>query len=209
MPRIAADTVAEHVAQQEAAVVAAAARLFSERGVARVSLADIAAEVGLKRNSLYRYFPDKGHLLAAWFRMELAPLQARSEAIVALDEPAPERLRQWLELQLDYLTAPEHQAMTDAVAESASLSDEVRADIGQGHRELYTTLASVLSDVAHDHRADGDEESHLRGVTLRVDTMLVAGSLRSAAELVLGGVDRAVVLDRLVRLALALALTER
>jgi len=126
-----------------------------------------------------------------------------------VDEPAPERLRQWLELQLDYLTAPEHQAMTDAVAESASLSDEVRADIGQGHRELYTTLASILSDVAHDHRAEGGEEPHLRGVTVRVDTMLVAGSLRSAAELVLGGVDRAIVLDRLVRLALALALTER
>jgi AcrR family transcriptional regulator len=200
MPRIAADTVAEHVAQQEAAVVAAAARLFSERGVARVSLADIAAEVGLKRNSLYRYFPDKGHLLAAWFRLELAPLQARSEAIVALDEPAPERLRRWLELQLDYLTAPEHQAMTDAVAESASLSDEVRADIGQGHRELYATLASILDDAAGDHLAAGGEEPRIR-----VDTMLIAGSLRSAAELVLAGVDRVVVLDRLVRLALALA----
>ena len=45
MPRIAADTVAEHVALQEAAVVDAAARLFGERGVARVSLADIAAVI--------------------------------------------------------------------------------------------------------------------------------------------------------------------
>ena len=30
--------------------------------------------------------------------------------------------------------------MTDAFAESASLSDEVRADIGRGHQELYATL---------------------------------------------------------------------
>lgn len=192
MPRIAADTVAEHVAQQEAAVVAAAARLFGERGVARVSMADIAAEVGLKRNSLYRYFPDKGHLLAAWFRVELAPLQEQSEAIAAADEPAEQRLRRWIELQLDYLTAPEHQAMTDAFAESAGLADEVRDDIGRGHRELYATLGAILSDVR------GSQGS------TAVDTLLVAGALRSAAELVIAGTDRALVLGRLCRLAVAL-----
>jgi AcrR family transcriptional regulator len=192
MPRIAADTVAEHVAQQEAAVVAAAARLFGERGVARVSMADIAAEVGLKRNSLYRYFPDKGHLLAAWFRVELAPLQEQSEAIVAADEPAEQRLQRWIELQLDYLTAPEHQAMTDAFAESAGLADEVRDDIGRGHRELYATLGAILSDVR------GSQD------TTAVDTLLVAGALRSAAELVIAGTDRSLVLGRLCRLAIAL-----
>ena len=193
MPRIAADTVAEHVAQQEAAVVAAAARLFGERGVARVGMADIAAEVGLKRNSLYRYFPDKGHLLAAWFRVELAPLQEQSEVIARADEPAAVRLRRWLELQLDYLTAPEHQAMTDAFAESAALSDEVREDIGRGHRELYATLGSILADAA------GSTEH------VGTDALLVAGALRSAAELVISGGDRTVVLQRLVQLSGALA----
>jgi AcrR family transcriptional regulator len=193
VPRIAADTVAEHVAQQEAAVVAAAAKLFSEQGVSRVGMADIAAAVGLKRNSLYRYFPDKGHLLAAWFRAELAPLQQQSEAIASADEPADERLRRWLELQLDYLTAPEHQAMTDAFAESASLSDEVRDDIGRGHRELYATLGSILAD------ASGSSS------TTAVDTLLLAGALRSAAELVIGGAERGVVLGRLVASAAALA----
>lgn len=196
MPRIAADTVAEHVALQEAAVVDAAARLFGERGVARVSLADIAAEVGLKRNSLYRYFPDKGHLLAAWFRVELAPLQEQSAAIAESDEPAPTRLHRWLELQLDYLTAPEHQAMTDAFAESASLSDEVRADIGRGHQELYATLGRILDDAG-----PGAEPG---AGTVMVDTMLVAGALRSAAELVIGGSDRALVMARLDDLAHAL-----
>jgi AcrR family transcriptional regulator len=196
MPRIAADTVAEHVAQQEAAVVDAAARLFGERGVARVSLADIAAEVGLKRNSLYRYFPDKGHLLAAWFRVELAPLQEQSVAIAESDEPASARLHRWLELQLDYLTAPEHQAMTDAFAESASLSEDVRADIGRGHHELYATLGTILED--------GVAGAAPRSATVVVDTMLVAGALRSAAELVIAGSDRALVMARLDDLAHAL-----
>lgn len=199
MPRIAADTVAEHVAQQEAAVVAAAARLFAERGVARVSLGDIAAEVGLKRNSLYRYFPDKGHLLAAWFRAELAPLQAQSELIASSDEPVEDRLRRWLALQLDYLTAPEHQAMTDAVAEAASLSDDVRADIGRGHQELYATLAAILRDGASSRGAVEVDDG-----AGRVDTMLVAGALSSAASLVIDGVDPEQVRSRLDRLALSL-----
>ena len=174
MPRIAADTVAEHVAQQEAAVVAAAARLFGERGVARVSLADIAAEVGLKRNSLYRYFPDKGHLLAAWFRLELAPLQEQSNAIAVADEPPEQRLRRWLALQLDYLTAPEHQAMIDAFADSSVLSDEVRADLGRGHHELYATFGADprgcrphagcrRSDDAAGHDAGGRRAAQRRG----------------------------------------------
>lgn len=196
MPRIAADTVAEHVAQQEAAVVAAAARLFGERGVARVSLADIAAEVGLKRNSLYRYFPDKGHLLAAWFRLELAPLQEQSNAIAVADEPPEQRLRRWLALQLDYLTAPEHQAMIDAFADSSVLSDEVRADLGRGHHELYATLARIL--------ADADPTPGVGGPTTPLDTMLVAGALRSAAELVIAGHDRDDVMARLEWLSLAL-----
>ena len=52
MPRIKADTIADHVAQQRAAVLDAAVRLFTERGYAEVSLGDVAAEVGLARNSL-------------------------------------------------------------------------------------------------------------------------------------------------------------
>ena len=69
MPRIAADNIAEHVANQQAAVLDAAVRLFTASGYHDVSLGDIASEVGLARNSLYRYFPDKAHLLLAWFRV--------------------------------------------------------------------------------------------------------------------------------------------
>src|SRR5690606_10118161 len=76
VPRISAESVAAHVARQEAAVLDAAVRLFSERGYSEVTIGDIAAEVGLARNSLYRYFPDKDHILLAWFRREL-PGQVR------------------------------------------------------------------------------------------------------------------------------------
>ena len=64
MPKITGDSIAEHVAAQEAAVIAATVSLFAERGAGNVTIADIAAEVGLARTSVYRYFPTKGAIVA-------------------------------------------------------------------------------------------------------------------------------------------------
>ena len=192
MPRINAGSVAEHVAKQEAAVIAAAAKLFAERGIAQVSLAEIAAEVGLARNSLYRYFPSKGHLLAVWFRSALAPLYDASAEIAAADAPARRRLDDWVTLHLDYLTSPEHQAMATAAAEIPTLAPETADIIISGHRELYRTLETIVSDAFAAGRATGKRNA-------TVTTMLITGLLRSAADLVNGGVDRRTVLAELTR----------
>jgi AcrR family transcriptional regulator len=194
MPKIAAGTVAEHVQQQEAAVIRAAATLFAERGVGAVSLGDIAAEVGLARNSLYRYFPDKDHIFAAWFRAELEPLRVRSEEIAGSTAPAEERLADWLTLHLDYMVAPEHQAMMTAVAESAALNETVLAEVGAGHDELYRTLGIVVDELI---MASGEERDR------RVVTMLIAGMIRSAAQLVIAGADQRTVAAELRHVAVA------
>lgn len=200
MPRITADTVVEHVAQQEAAVIAAAARLISERGIAEVSLADIAAEVGLARNSLYRYFPDKYHIVAAWFRAELAPLQDASNAVAAdLGSSAPERVRRWLGIQFEYLATPAHRSLIDTVGGLTNLGAEITDDLAHGHRVLYGSLSTIIEDLwAADPSGNPDDRD------VRVVTMLVAGLVRSAADVVLGGSDRDAVEGELYRSALAL-----
>ena len=187
MPKITADTVVEHIAQQEAAVIEAASRLFTQRGISNVSLADIAAEIGLARNSLYRYFPDKGHLLVAWFRREIAPLIQRCTEISTSDRPSEEKLDAWLTFQLDYLTAPEHQALLTAASELQSLSEDARADIGAGHRELYASLGVIVSALVGDDR------------DVHIVTMFIVGILRSAADLVRAGHGRDSVLPELLR----------
>ena len=92
MPRISGDSLAEHVEHQERAVFDAAIRLFVERGYASVSLSDIAAEVGLARNSLYRYFPDKASILLRRYHAEIPIQAARSTEILAADGPVSDRL---------------------------------------------------------------------------------------------------------------------
>jgi len=146
MPRITADTVAEHVAQQEAAVLAAAMRLFAERGYAAVTLADIAAEVGLKRTSLYRYFPDKAHIVLRWLRRELPEQAERSRAVLAGDGPPIERLRAWALHQLDYARRPEHRILADVGAVATDLDDAARAELAASHRALLEPLDPVLRE---------------------------------------------------------------
>ena len=190
MPRINAATIAEHVAAQESAVVEAARRLFAERGVAAVSLGDIAAEIGLSRTSLYRYFPTKGHILQRWFDQQMAPLVERSRATVETDGSAAERLRAWLDVQLDFVTDPSHAVLMEASAVPGVLPEDVLADFGARHRELYGTLTPLLAG----GRA-----------TTRVRTMLIAGMIRSASELVRGGASPTLVRRELHRGAIAVA----
>jgi AcrR family transcriptional regulator len=146
VPRIQAPSIAEHVAKQEAAVADAAVRLFLERGYQAVTLADIAAEVGLARSSLYRYVPDKAHLLLGWFRREL-PVQAARAAEV-LDGPGSprDRVRAWAVEQLAYARRPEH-ALVAALGEAApQLDAAARAELAEAHRALLEPLGRVLAE---------------------------------------------------------------
>ena len=118
-PELAAE-VSELLA--DAAAFEAAVRLFIERGYHQVSLGDVAAEVGLKRNSLYRYFPDKAHMLIHWFRQELPQHVAISEALLSGDDPPFDRLQRWAVAQLSYARTPEHAliaAVGDVVPQSS------------------------------------------------------------------------------------------
>ena len=171
MPRISAATIAEHVAQQEAAVIDAARRLFDTRGFQHVSMRDIADEVGLSRTALYRYFPTKAHLVQGWFDAAMTPLIAASEEAVAEPGSAAARLDRWLAVQLDFLLDDEHTALVSAALESEDLPAEVRDHIGARHRELYSSLTRCGCPAGSDP------------TVLRVRTMLIAGQVRTAADL--------------------------
>lgn len=177
MPRISADTVAEHVAQQEAAVFDAAIRLFLERGYAEVGLGDVAAAVGLKRTSLYRYFPDKAHILVRWLRREL---DAEAETARDLlgggdgDGAAPpdvrDRIERWVDHQLAYARRPEHaliRALTDA---DRALDPATRAELADAHRRVLAPLHTAL-------RAAGLDDADAAATAT-----LLFGLVRAAAD---------------------------
>jgi AcrR family transcriptional regulator len=146
VPRIKADNIADHVAQQRAAVLDAAVRLFIERGYGEVGLADIAAEVGLARNSIYRYVPDKAHLLVEWFQATIPRIIESWEASVAGDDPPELKLERWARTYLSWARSPEHQLVSPLTDALAGLDDATRADVAQLHRSMMDVVARVVAE---------------------------------------------------------------
>lgn len=146
MPRIKADSIVDHVAQQQAAVLDAAVRMFVARGYTEVGLGDIAAEVGLARNSLYRYVPDKVHLLVEWYRRVVPEtIEAWTAAVAGTDPPA-DRLQRWARTYLAWARSPEHQLvapLTDAVP---TLDEATRIEVMTLHRSMMDIVDGVVAE---------------------------------------------------------------
>jgi AcrR family transcriptional regulator len=119
------------------AVVAAAARLFAERGYAATSLADIAAAADVARPTAFAAFGSKLALLR----------QTLDQALAGDDEPVPVAQRPWFQPVWEAATPD---AVLDAYAQAcrlingraAPLFEVVRraADEGPDVRELWETL---------------------------------------------------------------------
>ena len=163
MPRIQADSIAEHVAHQEAAVFDAAIRLFCEQGYAQVTMADIAADVGLARNSLYRYFPDKAHILLRWYRTELPRQSERSRALLAGQGPPVERIKRWADDQLDYAHQPEHRLIAALADAAPNLDPDTRAELADSHDELFAPLDETLTEAGVERAAERSAITDLIG----------------------------------------------
>jgi AcrR family transcriptional regulator len=69
--------------QRRQDILNVASRLFSEAGYENVTLRAIAKEMGYSHGTLYRYFPDKSHLLAEICRETFDLLDAELDAIAA------------------------------------------------------------------------------------------------------------------------------
>lgn len=168
MPRIKADNIAEHVAQQRAAVLDAAVALFTTRGYADVTLADIATEVGLARSSLYRYVPDKLHLLVEWYRSAVPRTIADWEAAVAGDDPPTERTKRWARTYLTWAASPEHQLVAPLTDGLGHLDDATRSEVATLHRTMMRVVAGVVADAGIPEAQVAGTVDVLAGATLGV-----------------------------------------
>lgn len=142
MPKISAESIGQHVAQQRAAVLEAATRLFITQGYGEVTLADIAAEVGLARSSLYRYVPDKFHLLVDWYRLEVPQIIDDWQRALDGDEPVPTRLKKWATSYLEWAARPEHALVGPLTDGLAALDNTTRDEV----RALHDSMMKVVAD---------------------------------------------------------------
>ena len=97
--------IAKSSATREDEILAAAARIFREKGYHGTSVQDIADSVGLLKGSLYHYIRSKEELLARLFDGALEGTLRELEAIAARDASATERLREMVKAYVAAVTA--------------------------------------------------------------------------------------------------------
>ncbi|WP_350276420.1 TetR/AcrR family transcriptional regulator [Kribbella sp. HUAS MG21] len=71
MPKLWTDTVETHRREVRDAVLHATWKLVSEGGALAVTMSQVAAEVGIGRATLYKYFPDVESILRAWHEQQV------------------------------------------------------------------------------------------------------------------------------------------
>ena len=72
VPQLWTDTVQTHRTAVRNAVIAAAAHMVEQRGLAGVTMSGVAEQAGIGRATLYKYFPDLQAVLTAWHEHVLA-----------------------------------------------------------------------------------------------------------------------------------------
>jgi AcrR family transcriptional regulator len=86
-------------------ILAAAARLFAEKGFGSTSTREIAAAAGLRQPSLFHYFPSKEAMLQAILDRSLAASVAAAERLRAAPATASVRLYQAIRFDVRHICA--------------------------------------------------------------------------------------------------------
>ena len=179
MPRIAAENIEQHVRRQEERLLDVASELFARDGYRNTDLGAIAKSMGLARNSLYRYFPSKDHILVAVVQREMTPYVDRSNSLVEEYPDPAARLDAWIELQMEVATGPCH-SMIGMLGDAKQLSDELRAQISTLHQAPREALEAIVTELL----AGSDRDA-------RVVSAMIASMVESAAGVAMwsGNVD--------------------
>jgi AcrR family transcriptional regulator len=85
-------TAVESLAPVQERLLAAASRLFAERGFALTSVQEIVEQAGVTKGAMYHYYSSKDDLLQQIYSRLLAVQTERLSAISAMDLPLRERL---------------------------------------------------------------------------------------------------------------------
>lgn len=91
--------------RRRSAVIAAAARLFAERGYQSTSMSELTTATGLAAGGLYHYIESKDQLLISICDELLDPLLEQAREIVAAEAPPEDQLRALLHAWLAHIAS--------------------------------------------------------------------------------------------------------
>jgi TetR/AcrR family transcriptional regulator, transcriptional repressor for nem operon len=156
----------EQALQNREQVVTAAARLFRERGVQDVSVADVMAAAGLTHGGFYRRFASKEALVAEAVGHAFADRAGLLEGLDARGDHNAAR-HDFVEM---YLSAEHRDSPGDGCPAAGFCGDLAREDAGDDARAAYAEGIEAYGR----WMADGGPEEDLASVATLIGAMVLA-----------------------------------
>lgn len=132
-------------------VVAAAAKLFAERGYDGTSISELTDATGLAAGGLYHYIEGKDDLLIAICDELLEPLLARAREIVAAEAPPVEQLRELVGAWVSHVVAHRHHMLV-FTQERQAIERQPRWRHVRSQRKAFE---KILDEILDRGEADG------------------------------------------------------
>jgi AcrR family transcriptional regulator len=147
VPKLWSETIEQHRHAVRDAILDAMPELIEKRGVAAVTMSDLAQAAGIGRATLYKYFPDMRAVLREWHERQVSQhLRLLSEVTSAHSDPAAK-----FEAVLHNYAFMRAEQPLDDIAMNLHDGDHV----AQADRELHALLTDLLAQLA----ATGDVAS--------------------------------------------------
>ena len=155
-------------AQRREQILAATLRLVARDGFARVTLRDVAAEVGVVHGLIRHYFATREQLVAAAFDAAVLAELEGDEEVAERVEPV-EALADWLTS-----TPREHYFVWIDAWSEAPRNPELHASLTRHHRDCERRLARIIERLDESGRGRSDDPAaDARMLTALVDGMAV------------------------------------
>ena len=179
MPRIQAESVAEHKAIIRRRLLDASMTLFSELGYEATTFGDLAAEADVGRTTIYEYFTDKEDLLASLVEEELP--QTIGEMLERLPEGSgTDRLVALARAMVEFIALDPTLGLL-LHREVPKLNQEARVRVERAHLELIHEFVSLIRG--------GVARGELRELPLDVLGRLVQDIIMSGAKVLIDAED--------------------
>ena len=147
VPRIEAESVAEHRAHQHDALLDAAERLLLEDGYEGLSFRTLGDRTGLARNSIYRYFSSRDEVIAELCERALPYWLDAVDAAMAEAGSIEGKVDAYVRVHLAMVTSGRHRLAK--VLERAPLGPEARARIDAMPDQAAARLETALAADGH------------------------------------------------------------
>jgi TetR/AcrR family transcriptional regulator, cholesterol catabolism regulator len=176
-------------------VVAAAGRLFAERGYHGTSMRDLGRELGLLGSSLYAHVESKQDLLVEVVEEGARLFQDSADRALAAGGSAAERLRGLVEGHIDVVLDNQDVVRT-FLNEARMLDDEHRARVIAARDAYETAFRAVIAEGVADGRFRPDVDPKIASIFILSILNAVERWYRPTGELDRTGLVDAIVMTQ-------------